>query len=130
MTGCLFCDPTALVRIGASASWGVCLDNFPAATGHVLLIPKRHVVSLWDLNGDESAELPGVLGYARDLVSGRLAELPDGWTIGINEGRAAGRSIDHVHVHLIPRYAGDVPDPRGGIRQCAPHWDPDAWAAG
>lgn len=124
---CLFCDRSAHEILGESASWYIRLDAFPAAPGHVEAVTKRHVVSFWDLDGDESAELPGVLGYARDLVCGRLAELPDGWTIGINEGKAAGRSIDHVHVHLIPRHHGDVPDPRGGIRQCAPNCDPDAW---
>lgn len=124
---CLFCDRTALQVIGSSANWDVRLDNFPAATGHALLIPKRHVASLFDLNGDEEAELPGVRRYARELVEGLLGHTPDGWTIGVNEGRAAGRSIDHLHEHLIPRYDGDVPDARGGIRQCAPNCDPDKW---
>ncbi|WP_433225519.1 HIT family protein [Actinomadura formosensis] len=130
MTGCMFCDRAAQRIIGESAAWYVRLDNFPANPGHVQLVTKRHVVSVFDLYGDEEAELHGVRLYARDLVVARLGRAPDGWTIGINEGKAAGRSIDHVHEHLIPRYVGDVPDPRGGIRQCAPHWDPDAWALG
>ncbi len=127
--GCPFCDPAASVVIGESASWYIRLDNFPAAQGHVQLVTKRHVVSVFDLSGDEAAEVHGVRLYARNLVVARLGHTPDGWTIGTNEGRAAGRSVDHVHEHLIPRYDGDVPDPRGGIRQCAPNCDPDAWMA-
>ncbi|MGH3818079.1 MAG: HIT family protein [Pseudonocardiaceae bacterium] len=58
----------------------------------------------------------------------RFAPLsPGGYTIGMNEGKIAGRSIDHLHIHLIPRYEGDVADPRGGIRQVVPNHDPDAW---
>lgn len=123
---CLFCDRSQHTILGESASWYIRLDNYRANPGHVEAVTRRHVVSFWDLDGDESAELTGVLAYARNLVEARFGT-PDGWTIGINEGRAAGRSIDHLHVHLIPRHHGDVPDPRGGIRQCAPNCDPDLW---
>lgn len=128
MTGhpCLFCDRTAHTVLGESASWYIRLDGYPANPGHVEAVTKRHVVSLWDMDGDESAELPGVLAYARELVAMRFGE-PDGWTVGINDGTAAGRSIDHLHVHLIPRHHGDVPDPRGGIRRALPNGDPDEW---
>ncbi|TYK45468.1 HIT domain-containing protein [Actinomadura decatromicini] len=115
--------------LGESASWYIRLDAYPANPGHVELVTKRHVVSTFDLDGAESAELYGVLCYARNLVEAKVGR-PDGWTIGINDGEAAGRSIDHLHVHLIPRHNGDVLDPRGGIRQCAPNCDPDAWTGG
>jgi diadenosine tetraphosphate (Ap4A) HIT family hydrolase len=123
---CLFCDRTAHTILGESASWYIRLDVYPANLGHVEAVTKRHVVSLFDLDGDESAELHGVLAYARNLVAAKWGE-PDGWTVGINDGAAAGRSIDHLHVHLIPRHHGDVPDPRGGVRQCAPRCNPDEW---
>lgn len=123
---CLFCDRANSEILGESASWYIRLDNYPAAPGHVELVTKRHVESLWGLDGGESAELYGVLAYARNLVEARFGT-PDGWTIGINEGRAAGRSVDHLHVHLIPRHHGDVPDPRGGIRRGLPNGNPDAW---
>lgn len=124
---CLFCDRAQHRVLGESASWYIRLDNYPAHPGHSQVVPKRHVESLFELNGDEAAELYGVLLYARDLVVKELDAAPDAWTVGVNEGRAAGRTIDHLHVHLIPRYWGDVPDPRGGIRQCAPRCTPDAW---
>jgi diadenosine tetraphosphate (Ap4A) HIT family hydrolase len=124
---CLFCDRTRHRIIGESFSWYVRHDNFPASPGHVELVTKRHVESLFDLDSAESGEMHGVLLYARRLVAEELGAEPDGWTIGVNDGAAAGRSIDHLHIHLIPRYHGDVPDPRGGIRQCAPGWAPDSW---
>lgn len=126
---CLFCDRSAHTILGESASWYIRLDNYPAATGHVQVVPRRHVESLFDLTGREAEWLYPMLTMARDLVAAKWGE-PDGWTIGVNDGKAAGRSIDHLHVHLIPRHHGDMPDPRGGIRQCVPGWDPDAWAGG
>jgi diadenosine tetraphosphate (Ap4A) HIT family hydrolase len=123
---CLFCDRAANEIIGETECWYIRLDGFPANPGHVEIVPKRHVDRFFDLDGHESAELFSALAHARDLVAARWGE-PDAWTIGVNDGRAAGRSIDHLHVHLIPRHHGDVPDPRGGIRQCAPNFTPDAW---
>lgn len=125
---CLFCDPAQSQVIGQTAHWYIRLDNYPANPGHVEIVPFRHVESAFHLTSDEAAEFYGALRYARRLVEARYGR-PDGYTIGINEGRAAGRSIDHLHVHLIPRHHGDVPDPRGGIRRAAPNCNPDEWAA-
>lgn len=125
---CLFCDQANSEVIGESTSWYIRLDNFPAAPGHAELVTKRHRESVFDLDGAEAAELHGVLDYARELVVARFGT-PDAWTIGINDGQAAGQSIAHVHVHLIPRHHGDVPDPRGGIRRAAPNCAPYAWEA-
>jgi diadenosine tetraphosphate (Ap4A) HIT family hydrolase len=102
-------------------------DNFPATEGHVEIVPKRHVVSFFDLT-------PTEIGAAYDLMlraQKKLADKygPDGYTIGVNEGTAAGRSVNHLHIHLIPRHYGDVDDPRGGIRQIVPNCDPDLWGA-
>src|SRR5690349_12493380 len=87
MKDCLFCDRAQHKILGESASWYVRLDNFPANPGHVELVTKRHVESLFDLDGAESAELYGVLLYARDLVVAELGAEPDGWTVGVNDGR-------------------------------------------
>lgn len=125
---CLFCrrDDPGLNRILAEN--GTCYtryDNFPAADGHVEIVPKRHVESFFDLTPEEVVDAYDLLVQARDVVSQKYG--PDGYTIGVNEGRAAGRTIDHLHIHLVPRIFGDVADPRGGIRQVVPNWNPDAW---
>jgi diadenosine tetraphosphate (Ap4A) HIT family hydrolase len=99
-------------------------DAFPVAEGHTLVIPRRHVASLFDLPAEEQAAVWRLVGLARDRL---LAELsPDGFTIGVNDGVTAGQTVEHAHVHIIPRRRGDVPDPRGGIRWVipgrAPYW--------
>jgi diadenosine tetraphosphate (Ap4A) HIT family hydrolase len=122
---CLFCRPnTPDNQVIATA--GTCYaraDNFPAAPGHLEIVPYRHVESLFDLTPAEAADVWRLL---REAAAQGTA---DGWTIGVNEGRAAGRTIDHVHIHLIPRRHGDVPDPRGGVRNVLPGGNPDRWSA-
>lgn len=100
-------------------------DNFPATTGHIEIIPKRHVESLFDLSPLEMTQAYELMSRAQKILANQYH--PDGYTIGVNEGKAAGRSIDHLHIHLIPRRFGDVDDPRGGIRQVLPNYDPDSW---
>ncbi|WP_244199866.1 HIT family protein [Amycolatopsis thailandensis] len=78
-----------------------------------------------DLTTHENTELHTLSIQASRVLADRFH--PDGYTIGINEGRAAGRTIDHLHLHLIPRHQGDVPDPRGGIRHVLPGPSPDKW---
>ena len=126
-------------------------DTNPVNPGHALVIPRRHVMSLFDLNETEQADyfdaVHGVKSViettnmaelykemlTRDYLQGRpmdhietvlqldfLGKKPDAYTIGNNDGREAGRSIDHLHVILLPRYSGDVEDPRGGIRNVIP----------
>lgn len=89
-------------------------------------MPKRHVESFFDLTPTEAADAHALLHAARRTIDAE--HRPDGYTIGINDGRAAGRTVDHVHIHLIPRRYGDVDDPRGGIRRGLPNDDPDQWA--
>jgi diadenosine tetraphosphate (Ap4A) HIT family hydrolase len=130
-TECIFCrmdDPTVNTVIGESANFYVRYDNFPATEGHVEVVPKRHVVSFFDLEPDEVAEAYVLMSKVRSTLV--TSQNPDGYTIGINDGRAAGRTIDHLHIHLVPRYAGDVKDPRGGIRQALPNCNPSLWATG
>lgn len=89
-------------------------DVFPVSPGHTLVIPKRHMGSFFDLSDDERNVLMALLAEAR---LGTEAEFsPAGYNIGINDGPAAGQTVPHLHIHLIPRFAGDLPDPRGGAR--------------
>ena len=102
-------------------------DNFPVAAGHVEVVPKRHVESFFDLSAEEITDAYSLLVTVQEKLSADYC--PDGYTIGVNEGRAAGRTIDHLHIHLIPRNFGDVKDPRGGVRQVVPssEYTPDDW---
>jgi ATP adenylyltransferase len=93
-------------------------DGFPVSPGHALVVPRRHVVGWFDATPEERAALVHGLDIARAAILERYA--PDGFNIGVNVGEAAGQTVFHVHVHLIPRYRGDVPDPRGGVRCVIP----------
>jgi diadenosine tetraphosphate (Ap4A) HIT family hydrolase len=88
-------------------------DNNSLSRGHVLIIPKRHVASFFDMTAEEQSALALLNEVQRSI---QKQHSPDGYNIGVNVGKAGGQSRMHVHMHLIPRYAGDVPDPRGGIR--------------
>lgn len=93
-------------------------DGFAISPGHTLVIPRRHVASFFDLTIEERSEIFSHLDHAKaDLDEERL---PDGYNIGINDGAAAGQTVLHVHIHLIPRYSGDRVDPRGGVRWIIP----------
>jgi diadenosine tetraphosphate (Ap4A) HIT family hydrolase len=110
-----------------SRTWFVRFDNYPATPGHVELVPRRHVVSLFDLTRWEALTGWRLLLKTRAFL---LAEYcPDGFNVGVNDGRTAGRSIDHLHIHVIPRHFGDQEDPRGGFRRGLPNGDPDVWTA-
>lgn len=89
-------------------------DNNSLSRGHVLVIPKRHVAAFFDMTADEQSAVLSLLNQAQRLIQKQHA--PDGYNIGVNIGKAGGQSRMHVHVHLIPRYTGDVENPQGGIR--------------
>src|SRR6478736_4893087 len=93
-------------------------DGFPVSEGHALLIPRRHVASWFEATPAERAEL--LEGIEKAKVAIELLYSPNGYNIGINVGEAAGQTVFHLHVHLIPRYHGDVMDPRGGVRHVVP----------
>lgn len=86
--------------------------------GHAEVIPKRHVESFFDLSDEELAAIYGLAKVTRDEIVEK--HHPDAFNLGVNDGEAAGRTIHHVHLHLIPRYVGDVENPRGGIRHIIP----------
>src|SRR3954471_23415524 len=91
-----------------------CYDSNSLSPGHVLVVPRRHIADFFDLTPEEQAAMLALLNQARRVIGEE--QRPDGYNIGLNIGKAAGQNRMHVHLHLIPRYAGDVPDPRGGIR--------------
>jgi len=109
---CELCTPHD-VLIESSLAY-VRHDNDALSRGHVLVIPKRHVANFFDMTPEEQSAVLELLNDAQRLIRDKY--IPDGYNIGVNIGKAGGQSRMHVHVHLIPRYAGDVPDPRGGIR--------------
>lgn len=129
--GCLFCqrdDPAVNRILGENRTFYARYDNYPAAKGHIELVPKRHVESYFDLYLREVKDAYRLIRKVRTIVAAEGPD-PDGYTIGVNEGRAAGRTIDHLHIHLIPRMKGDVRDPRGGVRCVLPTRHPDEWSA-
>ncbi len=115
---CPFCSLPSERMIDASQHGIVIRDGFPVSPGHTLIISKRHVGSLFDLSIEERIDLLALLDRAKATVEMEFG--PDGYNVGINDGAAAGQTIPHLHVHLIPRYAGDQPDPRGGVRWIFP----------
>ena len=94
------------------------LDSFPISPGHTLVIPKRHVPDYFELTAEEQNELWQLVNRCKLILQDRFH--PDGFNIGINVGEMAGQSIFHVHIHLIPRYEGDVKNPKGGVRHIIP----------
>ena len=115
---CPFCFP-AEDRIAfedrlTRALW----DAFPVSEGHLLIVPRRHVPTWFDASDEERAAITRAIDRGRELIESR--HHPDGFNIGINVGKAAGQTVFHLHVHLIPRYTGDVPDPKGGVRHVIP----------
>jgi len=93
-------------------------DGYPVSPGHTLVIPKRHIASLFETTDAERRALWEALRRAREVLDRELR--PAGYNLGVNDGDAAGQTVMHLHVHVIPRYAGDVEDPRGGVRHSIP----------
>ena len=115
---CPFCtiepEQVLIVRPLALARY----DLFPVSKGHTLIIPRRHVVSFFETTVEERHEMMALIDEAKAAID--REHKPDGYNIGINDGAAAGQTVMHVHIHLMPRYTGDSPDPRGGVRWIVP----------
>jgi diadenosine tetraphosphate (Ap4A) HIT family hydrolase len=122
---CPFCTLPAERVIQASGNAVVIRDGFPVSPGHTLIIPKRHVASFFEVTDAERIDLMSLLAAARDDLDREFR--PAGYNIGINDGPAAGQTVPHLHIHLIPRYTSDAYDPRGGVRWVIPakavYWD-------
>ena len=123
---CVFCqkveDKDYLIENETAVSF---LDSYPLTEGHTLIIPKRHISEIFNLDSKEYTDIWEIINATNKSLTDTLS--PDGVDIGVNVGKEAGQTIDHAHLHLIPRYKGDIADPRGGIRWVipdkAPYWE-------
>ncbi len=115
---CLFCRKY-LSRIFESKYFFVIYDDFPLREGHILIIPLRHIQHLTLLTRAEFNDLYTVIQEMIEQIKEKYGA--DGYNLGINDGEAAGQTIPHLHIHIIPRHAGDVANPRGGIRKFLPN---------
>lgn len=93
-------------------------DIFPTSSGHMLVVPRRHIQTIDEATDEEIQALTRVLTKTKAIIRERYGA--DGFNIGINEGAAAGQTVNHLHIHVIPRRKGDTDDPRGGIRRVLP----------
>ena len=113
MDDCLFCDYEKLEIIAENQFAFAILDKYPVNEGHTLIIPKRHFKSFFEADENEIKAIYSLLHEVKEMLD--IQYEPSGYNIGVNEGYYAGQTIAHLHVHLIPRYKGDVESPRGGI---------------
>lgn len=117
-SNCPFCSLPAERIVESNAQGFAVDDSFPVSAGHTLVIPRRHIISFFELTDEEIIAIQYLL---RRMKVRRDAELkPDGYNIGVNVGTASGQTVGHVHIHLIPRYSGDVANPVGGVRNVIP----------
>ena len=113
---CRFCTPRDVTEQNELA-YGT-RDSYPVSPGHTLIIPFRHCASFFDLTSVEVAACMELVTQEKTILDDEFN--PDGYNVGVNVNAAAGQSIFHVHIHLIPRYTGDSPRPQGGVRQVIP----------
>ena len=112
---CIFCNYINNKKFIMENELAVAIyDNYPVNKGHVLIIPKRHFANYFDSTEEEIAAFYELIKKVKTLMDKDFR--PDGYNIGININEAAGQTIFHLHIHLIPRYNGDVNNPRGGVR--------------
>ena len=117
-SACPFCnlDNSRILKTNTHAI--AIYDGYPVSPGHCLIIPKRHIASFFEVTKEEQTAILDLLAELRESL--KKQHNPDGFNVGINDGTAAGQTVMHLHIHLIPRYAGDMPDPRGGVRWIFP----------
>lgn len=114
-SACPFCQLTPI----AQSQWVVaCYDKNPVAPGHCLIMPKRHVATWFDMTPQEQQDAMALIEQLKLMLDQKHS--PDGYNIGMNCGEVAGQTIPHAHIHLIPRYRGDLANPRGGVRGVIP----------
>ena len=115
MTKCVFCLRDSLEVIAENKLALAFYDTCPVSNGHTLVVPKRHVETYFDASPEEHRAINELIFEVKALLENKLN--PDGYNIGANIGQAAGQTVFHFHIHIIPRYSGDVEDPRGGLRK-------------
>jgi diadenosine tetraphosphate (Ap4A) HIT family hydrolase len=114
---CLFCRDPKGVSLSNELAYSA-RDSYAVSPGHTVVIPRRHVAIFFDLTPEEVSACMALIIEERKLLDEEFK--PDGYNIGVNIGQAAGQSIFHVHIHIIPRYKGDVENPQGGVRHVIP----------
>jgi diadenosine tetraphosphate (Ap4A) HIT family hydrolase len=114
---CPFCNIEREIILETEMSFAI-YDGFPVNDGHALIIPKRHTANYFDLSLEEQKDCIELLNRVKGIVQEKYN--PSGFNVGININEAAGQTVPHVHIHLIPRYEGDVEEPRGGVRGVVP----------
>ncbi|MFD2370960.1 HIT family protein [Brevibacillus sp. GCM10020057] len=119
---CPFCQIESLEIVLENDKAVGFYDKYPVQRGHLLIIPKRHICTYFDAENEEVMAIHDLLKKGKELIDEKFA--PDGYNIGVNVGEFGGQTIMHLHVHLIPRYKGDMEDPRGGIRKAIPNLVP------
>jgi diadenosine tetraphosphate (Ap4A) HIT family hydrolase len=118
-TPCPFCSLPPERVLASNALAFVIRDGYPVSPGHTLIIPRRHVGSFFEISEEERAAMLALLDGQKRALDAEYS--PAGYNVGINDGAAAGQTVPHLHIHVIPRFAGDLPDPRGGVRWVMPH---------
>ena len=116
-TECVFCSPKSEILIENTLSY-VIYDKFPVSKGHSLIIPKSHVSDYFDLSIGEQTSMTILINRWKKIIDEKFR--PDGYNIGVNIGVSGGQTVNHVHIHLIPRYNNDVNNPIGGVRNVIP----------
>jgi diadenosine tetraphosphate (Ap4A) HIT family hydrolase len=122
----VFSEKLVTERLFENEHFYILEDRFPVSPGQLLIVSKREVADYFSLNDVEQRALSELINEARKLIEQRILQEgisqkpPDGYNIGMNCGSAAGQTVMHFHCHVIPRYLGDTPNPRGGIRHCIP----------
>ena len=117
-TNCPFCTLTNRRIVAANDLAAAVRDEYPVSPGHTLIVPRRHSGSFFAVSAEERGAMLELLAAAKATLDTEFQ--PAGYNIGINDGTAAGQTVAHLHMHLIPRYKGDRPDPRGGVRWILP----------
>lgn len=118
MTDCVFCNREALDVVAENDLAFAFYDACPVSEGHLLVIPKRHVENYFDASAEEHYAIRELIFQLKEFLDQKYN--PDAYNIGANIGHYAGQTVFHFHMHIIPRYKGDVKDPRGGVRKVIP----------
>jgi diadenosine tetraphosphate (Ap4A) HIT family hydrolase len=114
---CIFCgEPERVIENELAFAH---YDSYPVNPGHCLIIPRRHVAEYFQATTEEKAAIWALVDEMKIIIDRDYK--PDGYNVGVNIGEAGGQSVPHIHIHMIPRYKGDVEDPRGGVRGVIPH---------
>ena len=117
-SGCPFCNPAPGSTFAENALAVALFDAYPVSPGHALIVPRRHIASWFEASAAEREALMALVDEVKERLD--RDRPPDGYNIGVNVGAAAGQTVMHLHLHLIPRFTGDVDDPAGGVRFVIP----------